>query len=76
MITTSNPPVTKTPLSAYMDESTLSKMSVAFSNAKIKAIVGYALQHPQFSQDTLDEVVDKWLDEGSWPNAQPHHDDA
>ena len=76
MLTSANPPIQKTPLSAYMDESTLAKMSVAFNNAKIKAVVGYSLQHPQFSQAALQELVNKWLAEGSWPNVQPMPADA
>lgn len=71
MITAADPPIPNTPLSAYMDESILAKMHIAFSNDKIKNVVGYTLQNPQFSRATLQEVVDKWKTEGSWPNIEP-----
>lgn len=67
MITTSNPPIPNTPLSAYMDLSLLSKHRVGYSNAKIKEVIQYKLKRPQFNQETLKEVVDKWKAEGSWP---------
>jgi len=67
MLMNSNPPVTKTPLTAYMDKYALEKHVVAFNNAKIKAIMGYKLKKPQFNHETIKEVVDKWKAEGSWP---------
>ncbi|KAG6833470.1 hypothetical protein H0H87_006042 [Tephrocybe sp. NHM501043] len=70
MLTMSKPPIPNTPLSAYMDSFALSKHVVAFSNAKIKEIVGYKLKHPSFNHETIKEVVDKWKEEGSWPVLQ------
>lgn len=70
MITTCNPPIPNTPLSAYMDEASLQKRIVAFNNAKIKNVIGYQLKHPAFDQASLKEVVDKWKAEGSWPNIE------
>jgi len=67
MITASNPPVVKTPLSAYMDESILQKMTIALSADKIKNVVGFQLKRPKFEQAHLKEMVDKWKEEGSWP---------
>ncbi|KIK06638.1 hypothetical protein K443DRAFT_674295 [Laccaria amethystina LaAM-08-1] len=67
MLMNSNPPVTKTPLTAYMDKYALEKHVVAFNNAKIKAVMGYKLKKPQFNHETIKEVVDKWKAEGSWP---------
>ena len=64
------PPVNNTPLSAYMDESILSKMVIGFSANKIKNVLGYNLKHPRFDQTTLQELVDKWKEEGNWPNVQ------
>ncbi|KII88949.1 hypothetical protein PLICRDRAFT_53446 [Plicaturopsis crispa FD-325 SS-3] len=68
MITTSDPPIPNTPLSAYMDTYTLSKHMVALSNTKIKEVIGYKLKYPELSHDALKEMVDKWKAEGSWPN--------
>jgi hypothetical protein len=67
MITTSKPPIPNTPLSAYMDKYALEKHVVAFSNAKLLEVTGYKLKKPDFSHDTVKEVVDKWKAEGSWP---------
>jgi len=63
----SDPPVTRTPLSGYMDTFSLSKHIVAFSNKKIQRIVGYHLKRPNMTADVLYEIVDKWKAEGSWP---------
>ncbi|KAH9001467.1 NAD-P-binding protein [Lactarius akahatsu] len=68
MLTKSDPPVTKTPLSAYMDTFSLSKHTVAFSNNKIQRILGYQLKRPNMTSDVLYEIVDKWKTEGSWPS--------
>lgn len=67
MITTSNPPIPNTPLSAYMDKYALEKHTLAFSNAKIKEVIGYKLKKPHFDHAAIKEVVDKWKEEGCWP---------
>ncbi|CAK5279377.1 unnamed protein product [Mycena citricolor] len=67
MLTTSNPPIPNTPLSAYMDTYALSKHILAYNNTKIREIVGYKLKHPNFTHDTIKDVVEKWKGEGSWP---------
>lgn len=67
MITTSNPPIPNTPLSAYMDKYALEKHVVAFSNMKFLEVTGYKLKKPQLNHDTVKEVVDKWKEEGNWP---------
>lgn len=71
MITTSNPPIPNTPLSAYMDDSVLSKVCVAFSAEKIKRVTGFEVKHPKFTKEELSDVVDRWKEEGSWPNVEP-----
>ncbi|KAG6897836.1 hypothetical protein C0992_010324 [Termitomyces sp. T32_za158] len=68
MITTSKPPIPNTPLSAYMDSFALAKHVLAYSNTKIKEVVGYKLKEPFFNHETIKEVIDKWKEEGSWPN--------
>ncbi|KAI6043050.1 hypothetical protein EDC04DRAFT_2891319 [Pisolithus marmoratus] len=67
MLQLSNPPVTQTPLNAYMDKYALSRHRLGYSNHKIKRILGYQLQRPNFCQETIQDVVDKWKAEGSWP---------
>ncbi|KIL69580.1 hypothetical protein M378DRAFT_190009 [Amanita muscaria Koide BX008] len=67
MVTNSNPPILNTPLTAYLDKFALEKHNVAFSNKKIKEIVGYKLKRPHFSHDTVKETVEKWKTEGTWP---------
>ncbi|KAJ8595611.1 hypothetical protein M405DRAFT_806987 [Rhizopogon salebrosus TDB-379] len=67
MLQTSNPPIVQTPLNAYMDSWALSRRKLAYNNNKIKNVLGYKLNRPQFTHDELREVVDKWKAEGSWP---------
>ncbi|KZV67980.1 NAD-P-binding protein [Peniophora sp. CONT] len=67
MLMKNDPPITSSPVTAYMDVWTLQKHTVAFSNEKLKRIVGYKLKRPQMTQDVLREIVDKWKAEGSWP---------
>jgi hypothetical protein len=67
MLTKSQPPVTRTPLTAYMNTFLLSKHTVAFSNKKIQRIIGYHLKRPNMTADVLYEILDKWKTEGSWP---------
>ena len=72
MLQASDPPINgMTPVTAYMDESTLAKVSVAFSSDKIKKLLGYELKHPQFRKEDLKVVVDRWKEEGSWPRVEP-----
>ena len=67
MITTSDPPVPNTPLSAYMDIYALSKHVISLDNQKVKRILQYKLRKPDFNHENIKEVVDAWKAEGSWP---------
>jgi hypothetical protein len=67
MIAKSDPPVSRTPLSAYMDTFSLSKHTIAFSNKKMQRIIGYQLKRPTMTADVLYEIIDKWKEEGIWP---------
>ncbi|KAH9951280.1 hypothetical protein B0H21DRAFT_684947 [Amylocystis lapponica] len=67
MITTSNPPVSNTHYSPYMDQYNLRRHPFAASNERVKRIVGYTLRHPHFTRDTILDMVDKLKAEGSWP---------
>jgi hypothetical protein len=67
MLQASKPPIKNSPLTPYMDRHLLAKHSLAYDNSKIKEVVGYQLRRPQFSQENLQEIVDKWKAEGSWP---------
>lgn len=68
MLLKSDPPITNTPISAYMDKYTLEKHVIGFDNSKIKEIVGYKLLRPEFNHDNIKEVVDKWKDQKLWPD--------
>ena len=68
MLTKNDPPITNSAVTAYMDVWTLQKHTIAFSNEKIKRVVGYKFKRPHMTQDVLREIVDKWKAEGSWPN--------
>jgi hypothetical protein len=70
MLTRSDPPVTITPLTAYMNTFSLSKHVVAFSNKKIQRIIGYHLKRPSMTADILYEIIDKWKAEGIWPTSR------
>jgi hypothetical protein len=67
MLQASKPPIQNSPLTPYMDAHSLAKHSLAYNNAKIKEVVGYKFKRPQFAQETLKEIVEKWKAEGSWP---------
>jgi len=67
MIQKSNPPVTDSALVAYMDKYSLQKWTVGFDNTKIKTVLGYQLRRPQLDRSTIEEIVNKWKDAGSWP---------
>ncbi|THH13609.1 hypothetical protein EW146_g6637 [Bondarzewia mesenterica] len=67
MLANSKPPCPNTHLSAYMDTFALSKHCMAFSNGKIKKTLGITLKRPYMTKDVLKDIVDKWIDEGSWP---------
>lgn len=70
MLQHSNPPITHTPLTAYMDKFALSKHKLAYNNGKIKSVVGYQLKRPLFDHEALREVVEKWKEEGTWPRLE------
>ena len=71
MLEKSDPPVTKTAVTAYMDDSVLQKLSVAFDAKKLKEMIGFQLTHPKFTKEELSEVVERWKAEGSWPVMKP-----
>lgn len=68
IIQTSNPPVPNTPLTAFIDPHKLAKSSVAYSNQKVKNILGYTFRHPKFNADEVRAVIDSFREEGTWPN--------
>lgn len=67
MITTSNPPVPNTPLSAYLDLYLLSKHQFGLSNKKIQQVMGFKVKVPGITGAAIEELIQKWKDEGSWP---------
>ncbi|CCM03854.1 uncharacterized protein FIBRA_06003 [Fibroporia radiculosa] len=68
MITESNPPCLNTPYSPYTDVYNLKRHCVAFDASKLKRIVGYKLQYPELTEDTIRDIVGKLKAEGTWPN--------
>ena len=72
MLQSSDPPINgMTPVTAYMDESVLAKVSLSLRSDKIKNVIGYQLKYPQFSKEELKAIVDRWKEEGSWPRVEP-----
>lgn len=71
MITQANPPVPNTHINAYMEEHELKRVTLSYNADKIKNIVGYKLKRPVFTQENIKEIVEKWKEEGSWPNIDP-----
>lgn len=67
MLQASNPPIQNSPLTAYMDTHALAKHNLAYNNTKMKEILQYKLKRPEFTQENLKEIVDKWKTEGTWP---------
>jgi len=67
MITTSNPPVPNTPLSPYLDLYLLSKHQLGLSNKKIQGILGFKPEVPGITEAAIKELIQKWKEEGSWP---------
>lgn len=67
MITTSNPPVPNTPLSAYLDLYLLSKHQFGLSNKKIRDILGFTPKVPGITETAIKELIQKWKEEGTWP---------
>lgn len=67
MITTSNPPVPNTPLSAYLDLYLLNKHPLGLSNKKIRKVMGFEVKVQGITETAIGELIQKWKDEGSWP---------
>jgi len=67
MITSSNPPVPNTPLSAYLDLYLLNKHQFGLSNKKIQDVTGFKLEVPGITEAAIKELIQKWKDEESWP---------
>jgi hypothetical protein len=67
IITTSKPPVPNTALTAWIDPYMLVKHSNAYKGEKIKRIVGYRLKRPQFTVENIQEIINTFKAEGSWP---------
>lgn len=68
LIENSDPPVPNTPLTPYIDLHKFERRGVALSNAKIKRVLGIVLRHPAFDDNEVLDVVDSFIEEGTWPN--------
>lgn len=67
MITTSDPPVPNTPLSAYLDLYLLNKHQFGLSNKRIQEVMGFKPKVAGVTEVAIKELIQKWKDEGSWP---------
>ena len=67
MLTSSNPPVSNTPLIAYLDLYLLKKHQFGLSNKKIQDVTGFKLKVPGITAAAIKELIQKWKDEGNWP---------
>lgn len=67
MCDSAKPPVKTNYFGAYMDIYQLRKHYVAFSNGKLKNVVGYNFQHPHFNHDRLKDMINKLKAENNWP---------
>ncbi|KAG8932170.1 hypothetical protein FRC03_005359 [Tulasnella sp. 419] len=70
IILKANPPVPNTPITAWIDGHMLAKYSVAYTGDKIKRVVGYQLTKPQFNVESVQEIIDLFKAEGTWPNLE------
>lgn len=68
LITTADPPIPNTPLTAYIDPHLLAKFSVAYTGGKIKEVIGYKLLHPRFTKEEVITIIEGFKREGTWPN--------
>lgn len=68
LILTSSPPVPQTPLTPFIDTHQLEKHSLAYSNEKIKRILGYKFKYPTFNAEAVAEIIQSFQEEGTWPN--------
>jgi len=67
LITNANPPIPYTPLTAYMDPHMFGKYSISYSASKVKKVAGYQLKRPKLTQETVNEVLLKFKEDGIWP---------
>ncbi|KAF8321445.1 uncharacterized protein EI90DRAFT_3147090 [Cantharellus anzutake] len=68
LILNSSPPVPLTPLTPFVDTHYLYKYSVAYSNEKLKRIIGYKFKYPKFGAEQVGDIVRSFQEEGTWPN--------
>ena len=57
LVNTSDPPLTHTPFTAYMEPHLFGKYAISYSAAKIKKLLGYQLKRPKLTQEAINEVI-------------------
>lgn len=67
MIENSNPPVPNTPLTPYIDLHKFEHRIIALPNTKVKRVLGITLRHPVFDDREVLDIVDSFIEEGTWP---------
>ncbi|CAH7675173.1 hypothetical protein BY996DRAFT_6430639 [Phakopsora pachyrhizi] len=73
MLAKSNPPVTNTPFSPTLPEALLSKNHLAFENSKVKETLRgvWSLEYPRINGEIVRDQIQRFKDEGVWPNVVP-----
>lgn len=64
----SNPPLLNATVQGYVDGYMFEKWSVAYTNDKIKKVLGYQLKRPKLTTGALKEIIFAFRKEGNWPN--------
>ncbi|KAF8310223.1 NAD-P-binding protein [Clavulina sp. PMI_390] len=67
LIANSDPPVPRTPLSPFVDLHKFERRPVALKNDRIKNILGLQLVHPKFDAKEVGDIIDAFIEEGTWP---------
>jgi hypothetical protein len=67
LIHNSDPPVPRTPVSAFIELFKFYPRAIAMKNDKIKRVLGFEFKHPEFNQAEIEDIVDAWIEDNAWP---------
>lgn len=65
MLAESNPPITITPISSYLDEETVAQRAVALDGSKMKKVLGWS-PAVQLNSEGVREIIQEYKDAGVW----------
>lgn len=71
MLSKSTPPISYTPFTPTLPESLLSKHYISFDGSKIRRVLNWKPKFAKMDVEHVQEQVDKFKQEGIWPNAPP-----